>query len=150
MLYPTKVIEEAQEKIEEAQEMMEEAHELIQRVENIKIKVKVGFGIFFFVVSIFVNILQFYLLWEHRLPTASYVSFVGVNERGYCVTGQEFLNYNPDSKAAIQNTIKAIETFQNINRVVLTNKWIISNDMSEPPHIKVVYKDGKKVFKNEF
>jgi hypothetical protein len=143
MLYPTEVIEEAHEKLEEA-------HELIHKVERIKVNVKVGFGVFFFVVSIFINILQFYVIHEHSLPTASYVSFVGVNERGYCVTGQEFLNYNPDSKAAIQNTVKAIETFQNITRVVLTNKWIISNDMSEPPHIKVVYKDGKKVFKNEF
>lgn len=143
MLYPTELIEEAHEKLEEA-------HELIHKVEKIKVNVKVGFGVFFFVVSIFANILQFYVLWESKLPTASYVSFVGVNDRGNCVTGQEFLNYNPDSKAAIQNTIKAIETFQNINRVVLVNKWIISNDISEPPHIKVVYRDGRRYFKNEF
>jgi hypothetical protein len=143
MLYPTEVIEEAHEKLEEA-------HELIHKVERIKVNVKVGFGVFFFVVSIFINILQFYVIHEHSLPQASYVSFVGINDRGHCVTGQEFLNYNPDSKITVQNTIKAIETFQNIRNVVLVNKWVVSNDMSEPPHIKVVYRDGRKYFKNEF
>ncbi len=141
-----KELEEAQERLNEAEEKLDKAEEILEGIE----RVKVGFGVFFFVVSIFINLLQFYVIYEHSLPQASYVSFVGVNDRGHCVTGQEFLNYNPDSKATVQNTIKAIETFQNIKSVVLVNKWIISNDISEPPHIKVVYRDGRRYFKNEF
>ena len=94
--------------------------------------------IIFLMASLLVNCFQFYEIFKNVIPRAAYVSFVGVDKRGYCVTGQEFLNYDTDSKAEIVNTIMAISAFQNIERVVLINKWTIKNDLSEPPEVKLL------------
>jgi len=75
---------------------------------------------------------------EFEYPRASYISWVGVDKSGRCVTGQEFLNYDPDSKQEIMNTIMAQEFFTGVKKIVLVNKWSIKNDMSEPPEVRLV------------
>lgn len=94
--------------------------------------------IIFLMTSLLANAFQLYERFQHEYPRAAYVSFVGVDERGRCVTGQEFLGYDVDSKQKIINTIKALEAFNDIKRVVLINKWSIKNDLSEPPDVVLV------------
>lgn len=79
-----------------------------------------------------------YKSMEYEYPRASYISWVGVDKRGHCVTGQEFLNYDPDSKQEIMNTIMAQEFFTGVKKIVLVNKWSIKNDMSDPPEVRLV------------
>ena len=87
--------------------------------------------------SLLINGFQFYEIFKGEIPRAAYVSFVGVDKRGHCVTGQEYLNYDTDSKADIMNTISALEVFKDIERVVLINKWTIKNDLADPPEVKL-------------
>lgn len=91
-------------------------------------------------VSLLGNGFLSYKYFEHEYPRAAYISFVGVDKQGRCVTGQEFLNYDTDSKQEILNTIAALEAFNSIKKVVLINKWSIKNDLSDPPEVKLVRK----------
>lgn len=90
------------------------------------------------IASLIANAALTYALIHEHYPRAAYISFVGVDKYGRCATGQDFINYDPDSKAAITNTVKGIAAFEEIERVVLINKWTIKNDMSDPPEVKLI------------
>ena len=94
--------------------------------------------IIFLMTSLLANAFQIYERFQHEYPRAAYISFVGVDAHGRCVTGQEYLNYDPNSKQDIVNTIRGIACFEDIKNVVLVNKWSIKNDMSDPPEVKLV------------
>ena len=99
--------------------------------------------ILFLMASILLNCFQFYHIFKHEYPKATYVSYVGVDSNGRCATGQEFVNYSIDNKQDIENTAYAIEFFKSLKQVVLVNKWEISNDLSPAPMVKLA-KPAKK------
>ena len=103
--------------------------------------------IVFLLASLLINAFQFYERWHHEIPRAAYVSWVGVDKRGRCVTGQDFLNYDPDSRADILISIRATEFFEGVENVVLVNKWPIKNDLAGPPEVKMIKAKNKEKIK---
>ena len=103
--------------------------------------------IVFLLASFLINAFQFYERFKHEYPRAAYISWVGVDKRGRCVTGQEFLNYDPDSKSDIMITISATEFFEGVEKVVLVNKWLIKNDLAGSPEVKMIKAKSKEKIK---